>query len=426
MNKSKQLLKAVQRKQENQNLLRLNIQHFAEKGRLEVIKERKSEIRSILEDDDKAAKANLEELDQELRDLNGEQKDIETRQRLLNETKEIEEGNTQTRSIETFNAQPKNENREAGTDSIEYRKAFMNHVVRGEAIPAELRADEITYTTDVGSVIPETVLNRIVEKLEATGMILPLVTRTSYRGGLTIPTSSVKPTATWVAEGAGSDKQKKTTGSITFAYHKLRCAVAMSLEVDTMALSAFESTFVQNVVEAMTKAIEQSIVSGDGVGKPTGILNETPATDQALDVSAISYQTLVDAESALPLEYESGAVWTMTKKTFMSFIGMTDSQGQPIARVNYGINGRPERSLLGRQVVLCNYIDSFADSLADGTPFAFLFNYSDYILNTNYQMGVKRYEDNETDDQVTKAVMLVDGKVVDKNSLVVLNKATAV
>ncbi len=40
-------------------------------------------------------------------------------------------------------------------------------------------------------------------------------------------------------------------------------------------------------------------------------------------------------------------------------------------------------------------------------------------------MGVKKYEDNETDDQVTKAIMIVDGKVVDKNSLVVLKKAPA-
>ncbi|WP_103577622.1 phage major capsid protein, partial [Bacillus thuringiensis] len=75
-------------------------------------------------------------------------------------------------------------------------------------------------------------------------------------------------------------------------------------------------------------------------------------------------------------------------------------------------------------VVLCNYVDSFATA-TEGTTFAFLFNYKDYILNTNYQMGVKKYEDNETDDQVTKAIMIVDGKVVDKNSLVVLKKAPA-
>ena len=34
------------------------------------------------------------------------------------------------------------------------------------------------------------------------------------------------------------------------------------------------------------------------------------------------------------------------------------------------------------------------------------------------------YEDNNTDDQVTKAIMLVDGKVVDKNSLVTVTKKT--
>ena len=40
-------------------------------------------------------------------------------------------------------------------------------------------------------------------------------------------------------------------------------------------------------------------------------------------------------------------------------------------------------------------------------------------------MTIKRYEDNDTDDQVTKAVMLVDGKVVDKNSLVTITKKVA-
>ena len=48
------------------------------------------------------------------------------------------------------------------------------------------------------------------------------------------------------------------------------------------------------------------------------------------------------------------------------------------------------------------------------------------MLNTNYSMGVKKYEDNDTDDQITKGIMLVDGKVVDKNSLVVVKKIEAV
>jgi len=311
------------------------------------------------------------------------------------------------------------------TDSMEYRKAFMNYVMRGVKIPAELRADAITNTSQVGSVIPAPVLNKIIEKIEAAGMILPLTTRTAYVGGLNIPTSSVKPVATWVAEGAGSDKQNKPTGVMSFGYHKLRCAVAVTLEVDTMALSAFEMTLINNVVEAMTKALEQAIISGDGIGKPKGILTETPLAGQALTTLAPSYEDLCAVEAALPIEYENGAVWCMTKKTFMAFIAMTDATGQPIARVDYGISGKPARTLLGRTVVLCNYLQSFMPTLTAGTPFAFLFDFKDYIVNTNYAMGIKRYEDDDTDDRVTRAVMLVDGKTVAANSLVTLSMGTA-
>ena len=312
--------------------------------------------------------------------------------------------------------------------SMGYRKAFMQYVCRGAKIPAEYRADAVSKTTDVGAVIPTTVLNQIVEKLESTGMILALVTRTAYKGGVGIPVSTVKPVATWVNEGAGSEKQKKDIkkdGMITFAYHKLRCAVAVSLEVDTMAMSAFETLLINNIVEAMTKAIEQAIIDGDGTGKPKGILQETPADGQTIDSAAPAYADLINAEAALPQAYENGAVWCMSKKTFMQYYGLTDANGQPIGRVNYGIAGKPERTLLGRPVVCCDYVKSYAATLAAGTAFAFLFNFKDYVLNTNYAMGVKRYEDNDTDDTVTKGIMLADGKVVDKNSLVVIQKLKA-
>jgi HK97 family phage major capsid protein len=314
-------------------------------------------------------------------------------------------------------------------DSDEYRKAFMDYTLRGKAFPANLRdAAESTKTPDVGAVIPTTIAQRIVEKMESIGMILPLVTHTAYKGGVSIPTSAVKPVATWVAEGAGSDTQKKTTGNITFGYYKLRCAISLSLETSVVTLGFFEATFVNSVSEAMVKAQEQAIINGTGSGQPKGILAETAPDGQNVDVTAtgkIDYSTLVDAEAALPLAYESGAVWFMTKKTFMKFVGMVDSQKQPIARVNYGINGAPERTLLGRRVVLNDYMPSYADTVMSDTVVAFLFRPEDYVLNTNYAVTIKRYEDNETDDQVTKAIMLVDGKVVDKNSLVTVTKKTA-
>lgn len=311
--------------------------------------------------------------------------------------------------------------RAADGEQMEYRAAFRDLVLHGTEIPAELRADANTLTTDVGSAIPTVLVNRIIEKLETTGMILSRVTRTTYAAGVNIPTSSVKPVATWVAEGAGSDRQKKTTGVIVFSHHKLRCEISMSMEVGTMAISAFEDAFVRNVSEAMVKALEAAILTGTGTGQPTGILTDTPPAGQALEAAELNYKLLCDAEAALPQAYEGGAVWFMSKKTFMGFVGMVDSAKQPIARVNYGIGGMPERYLLGREVVLTgDYLPNFDAAVAEAT-YAFLYNPADYVLNTIYDMGIQRKQDWDTEDLLTKAVMAVDGKPVDVNSLVTIS-----
>ena len=311
-------------------------------------------------------------------------------------------------------------------DSLEYRTAFMNYVLSGEPIPKKFRNEAgPTKTSDTGSVISPTVVNRIVEKMESSGMILPLVTRTTYAAGAVVPTSSVKPVATWVAEGGTSEAQKKTTGQIDIKGYKLRCAISMTLESSVMSLPIFETVFVNNVSEAMTKAIEQAIIDGDGSGKPKGVLTEDVPEGQNVEIAAAeepTYQTLIEAEAVLPLAYENGAVWNMTKKTFMKFEGMTDADGQPIARVNYGLNGAPERTLLGRRVVLNDYMTSIGATLEADTVVAFLFNWPDYMFNTNYGMTVRTYEDNDTEDQITKAVMICDGKVIDPNSLVTVTK----
>ena len=300
-------------------------------------------------------------------------------------------------------------------NDLQYRNAFMEYVLRGTPIPAEVRADSNTLTSDV-TVIPTQLVNQIIERMDAVGNVIGAVTRTAFKGGVQIPTSSVKPVATWVSEGAGSDRQKKTTTNITFTYHKLRCEISMSMEVGTMALSAFEAKFVENVAKAMIKAIETAIINGDGSGKPKGILAETPDDGQAV-TGNISYAKLCECESVLPAEYEAGAKWCMTKADFFKFYAMTDDAGQPIARVNYGIGGKPEYVLLGREVIV-------STQAVAGKPF--IFNFADYVLNTVYDMGISKKQDWETEDLLTKAVMSVDGKVADKGSLVTFAYTPAV
>lgn len=325
--------------------------------------------------------------------------------------------------------------------SVEYRKAFQKYIATGDK--AELRATTKTTDTNISTVIPDNLADKILEKMEQLGVILGLVTKTSFPVGQAFPVDGVKPTATWVGrntttlgssttgEGLGSTPQGKTLGAlITFSHFKLRCEIAMTEEVATMTLPMFEALFIKQVSEAMVRAQEFAVVEGDGYGMPTGILNETAPDGQAYEIAAdadLSYSDLCNIEGLIPAEYESTEKWCMTKKTFMSFIAMTDDNGQPIARVNYGINGKPERTLLGREVVIYapqsgSKLKNYASSVVSDSVVAFLFDFSEYVLNENYNLGIQHKVDWDNEDHKTKAVLACDGKVLIKDSLITVTK----
>lgn len=307
-------------------------------------------------------------------------------------------------------------------DDLEYRKAFMNYVLKGGKIP-QRNEDTQTKTSDVGAVIPSTIINKIYKKLTSAGSIYAKVTKTNIKGGVTVPRETAKPVATWVAERAGSDTQKHAIGGVTFAYHKLRCVIANSFEVVNVTLDIFENDVAESIAEAMMAAIDKAIIAGEGSAshQPEGIITATAPTGQTVEIaegSHVTYADLLKAEGALPAAYDD-AEWCMRKSTFMNeVLGMVDDNGQPIARASVGIDGKPAYYILGRRVEFSDDVPAFATTVTADTVVAFIYRFKDYFFNTNYSIGVKKYTDEATDDECTKALMLADGKPVDLNSLV--------
>lgn len=374
--------------------------------RLQEINERKIEIRQALESEENV---NLDELRSEIEALNAEAKEIEERAKIAEKINE--------NKIESKIVDKNMEEKKMDFASVEYRNAFKDYVMTG-VMNEEFRATALTSGN--AAVIPANVLDKIVEKLESYGNILPLVSHTSYASGVNIPVQEMGIVATWQAENTMSEKQATGIANVVFGGYKLQCRVATSLELGVRSISAFENFIVNSVSKAMVKALETAIISGDGSGKPEGILAHGTAdeTTKKKEFTTFTYKALADVEALIPTAYDSTAVYVMNKQSFMEFVGMTDNAGQPVARVNYGVDGKPERQLLGRTVVLSDAVPS----IAPGEAFGFVFNMSDYVLNTNYDINVRRYFDENTDENITKATMIVDGKVVNDDSLVLLVK----
>ncbi len=124
-----------------------------------------------------------------------------------------------------------------------------------------------------------------------------------------------------------------------------------------------------------------------------------------------------------PTEFpKDGAIWVMPKKTFYKkIVGMVDENGQPIARTNIGLGGKPEPRIFGRKVEFADkYMSAFSASVTADTIVAAIYDFADYGINMNYQITIKKYTDEATDDQIMKATTLVDGKSIRNDSLVTL------
>lgn len=311
--------------------------------------------------------------------------------------------------------------------SIEYRQAFMDYVLRGKEIPTELRGtDATTKTTDIGSVIPTTLMNKIIQDIKSYGQIFSRVTHTNFKGGLEIPTSDSRAVATWISEGSTSTKQKKEVkGKVSFLYYKLQCRVATTLEADTVSLDVFEQTIQADIKEAMTIAIETAIISGTGEGQPTGILNSNITNVvEFTDDNIGSWDKWSKAFAQLPLGKRSNVALIVNSETYEGNLdGAVDKNGQPIARTNYGMDGSVNYRFKGKESILVEgLLPSFDDAEA-GAVFGIVGDLKDYYLNSNLQMVMRRYFDEDLDEYVDKATLIADGKLTTTQGFILLKKA---
>lgn len=409
--------------------------------RLQEIEARKAEIRGLLEND---GNADLDALEKELKGLADEEKELRRR---LDVAASIEAGTApEVRVIDSTTVQKATVEPRAVDryDTVEYRKAFMDYVLRGaKSDVLEFREDQTTGlgttglgTTglgDIGAVIPTTILNRIVEKMEETGRIWSRVTKTSIQGGVEIPVSTAKPTAVWLAAGQVADKQKKEVNTtISFNYHKLQVRVAVELVASVVALPIFEQTIADNIAEAMVKALDKAIISGTGTSQPLGIIKHTNIpSKQVVPVTLDNfkwYATWPEIFAKMPRPYRSGMVLILNDADWHKYIvGMVDTNSQPVARVNYGLDGSIEERFLGREVIAVeeDLLPSI-DEASAGNVVAILCRLEDYMVNSNMAITFRRYFNEDTDEWISKATMIADGKLADPNGVVLIKKKEAV
>jgi len=366
-------------------------------------------------------------------ELNSVGKEIDQINAKINVRKALDDGKTFDENgnevIEPLN-DPKPKKYEDKFSTLEYRNAFRDYCLTGKMTPIIKNADATTTTGDAAAVIPSTILQEVIQKVQSYGQLFAGVRKLSIKGGVTIPISSLKPTATWIGETTPSSRQKvDLSQKLSFSYYGLECKISTSLLTDTTTLSMFESTLVELIGEAMVKALDLAIVSGIGTASPLGITKDIRVPEgQIITLSPAEFEDWSAWKkkvfSKMPLSYKGGASFIMASGTFEGYIdGMTDANGQPIGRVNYGITEGPQERFGGKQVIeVEDDVISPYDDATTGDVVVIYCNLNNYGINSNMQLQMFRYLDQDKNEYVDKAILIADGKLIDPNGVVIIKK----
>lgn len=314
-------------------------------------------------------------------------------------------------------------------DSMEYRKAFMKYVQTGEW---NYRADETLITTDVGKIIPNTIMNEFLKEIKVYGQLYNRVRKLNIKGGVEFPIEDLVPTVTWITETTVSETQAvpEINRSISFGYHIVEARLAQSLLSQVVSLNYLETEMARLLAEAFVKEFDRVILKGTGTGQPLGILNDTriEATHQ------IQFTTSDMADwtkfrknlfAKIPLAYRGQGVFVMTAGTWESNImTLKDSNNRPLYQETYNpVTGNLECRFAGREVILVepNMLADF-DTASTGDVWGLYFRPTDYAINTNLQIGFKRWFDDNKNKYVNKGLCIMDGKMLDVNGAFILKK----
>lgn len=295
-----------------------------------------SETRSL----DTAETESYSTIENEIRELNEQIKDVEQRHfddkklEKPTEANKMEEQNVEVRGIEQY-----------------LRK------VDGE----ERRS--LTVTADGGAVIPENVEGTIVLKMEETSPVFERARKFSSESGtLKIAKETSQTVAGFVGEG--NDVQE---GSISFDEVKLTqkrvgAAIALSNQLVNDAAVNIVDYAIGLLSRRTVKAVEQSILVGKGGEEFSGITNDKEIAVVSAD-AAVTQETLLELYNAVHPSLLDGSGYIVSRSFFNQISKLKDGNGHFYLQ-NGVVNGKLSYTLFGAEVIV-------TDALPAETPAIF-------------------------------------------------------
>lgn len=261
-----------------------------------------------------------------------------------------------------------------GRASNEYKGAMLS------ALRSNFRhvSDVLVEGTDAsgGYLVPDEWDSRLIEKLEDENILRKLGTVITTSGERKINVAATKPAASWVEEGGALTFGDALLSQVLLDAYKLSVAVKVSEELLADNQYDLEGFITRAFGQAIANAEEEAFLTGDGTGKPTGLLHDTLGGQVGVTTagSSITADEILDLVYKLKRPYRAKAAFLTADSTLAAIRKLKGDDGQYLWQPALTA-GEPDR-LLGYPV----YTSAYMPVVAAGEPVMAFGDYSYYNI----------------------------------------------
>jgi HK97 family phage major capsid protein len=229
-------------------------------------------------------------------------------------------------------------------------------------MPNVTNALQIGTDSEGGYLVPDEYERTLVEALEEENIFRQMakVIKTSS-GDRKIPVVATKGTASWIDEEGAYPESDDSFGQVSIGAYKLGTMIKVSEELLNDSVFDLQSYISREFARRIGAKEEEAFFTGDGKGKPLGVLTATGGAETgvtAASATAVTADELMDLYYSLKSPYRKKSVWVLNDSTIKAIRKLKDSNGQYLWQPSLTA-GTPD-TILGRPVKTSAYMPAIA------------------------------------------------------------------
>ena len=249
-----------------------------------------------------------------------------------------------------------------GRASDDYRKNFWNAMRSKAPMPAVTNALQIGTDSEGGYLVPDEYERTLVDALEEENIFRQMakVIKTSS-GDRKIPVVASKGTASWIDEEGAFPESDDSFGQVSIGAYKLGTMIKVSEELLNDSVFDLQSYISREFARRIGAKEEEAFFTGDGKGKPLGVLAATGGAETgvtAASATAVTADELMDLYYSLKSPYRKKSVWVLNDSTIKAIRKLKDNNGQYLWQPSL-VAGTPDM-ILGRPIKTSAYMPAIA------------------------------------------------------------------